>query len=320
MKRLGRSMPSPPKIGQGGKIGIRAKPENSPEAYLERLMASLPDTVSQPPHQDQITYLPRYSITPNREQPRRHFDPESLEDLAESIRVANGIIQPLIVRRVGAQRYEIIAGERRWRAADIIDLEELPCIIRNDVNGVKELMFSLIENIQRNQLNPIEEARGIRRLIDEFDLSHKEAANAVGRSRSAVTNLLRLLDLVESIQEALADGRIEMGHARALAALDHDDQASLLGKLLENGWSVRQTESAVRQWKIGQNNIPKPATPDPDQAEKLSQLSMQLKDYLGKNVSCKLTTKGHVKLELTGIDDLAAIAAACVVRNNKRGG
>ena len=302
-------MASPPKIGEGGKKDAKKEPRSGD--YLERLLASLPEAMPDAPHRDQITYLPHYQLTPNREQPRRHFDPEALEDLAESIRAADGIIQPLLVKKIASQRYEIIAGERRWRAASIIDLDEVPCIIRDDVSGARQVMFSLIENIQRNQLNPIEEATGLRRLIDEFGMSHQEAANAVGRSRSAVTNLLRLLELAESVQEALADGRIEMGHARALAGADYDGQAHLLTNLLDEGWSVRQTEAAVRGWKAEDGGATDKKTPKAYYPkERLQQMETRLVAALGYEVKIKASAQGKVSITLDTLDDLALLLAA----------
>ena len=296
-------MASPPKIGEGGKKDAKKEPRSGD--YLERLLASLPEAMPDAPHRDQITYLPHYQLTPNREQPRRHFDPEALEDLAESIRAADGIIQPLLVKKIASQRYEIIAGERRWRAASIIDLDEVPCIIRDDVSGARQVMFSLIENIQRNQLNPIEEATGLRRLIDEFGMSHQEAANAVGRSRSAVTNLLRLLELAESVQEALADGRIEMGHARALAGADYDGQAHLLTNLLDEGWSVRQTEAAVRKWKAEEGRVTDKKTPKAYYPqERLQQVETRLAAALGYEVKIKASKTGKVSITLDTLKDL----------------
>ncbi|RMG35826.1 MAG: ParB/RepB/Spo0J family partition protein [Gammaproteobacteria bacterium] len=251
----------------------------------------------------EITYLPRYQLSPNPRQPRQAFDEIALEDLAESIRAAGGIIQPLVVRKVASQRYEIVAGERRWRAAGIVDLDTLPCIVREDLTEKKALMVSLIENIQRNDLNPIEEALGLRRLIDEFGLSHQDAANAVGRSRSAVSNLLRLLDLSECVQEALAGGEIEMGHARALAGVDLEAQEILLGETKAHGWSVRETEAAVRKWKEGEGRKKaRPKQPYPEAV--LRKAEQRLSSALGYEVKVKAYPSGKIGITLDTLNDL----------------
>ena len=177
------------------------------------------------------------------------MDQASLSELADSIR-AQGILQPVLVRRIGGlgptQHYEIIAGERRFRAAKLAGLTEVPVVIR-DVPDRAALAMALIENIQREDLNPIEEAQGIARLVKEFDLTQESAAQAVGRSRSATANLLRLLQLPKPVQEMLHDGRLDMGHARALLALEGVDQIALANAAAEHAWSVRVTEDAVRR-------------------------------------------------------------------------
>jgi ParB family chromosome partitioning protein len=182
-------------------------------------------------------------IDPGRYQPRTRMDPQALEELAASIR-AQGVMQPLLVRPVG-ERYELIAGERRWRAARMAGLLEVPCLVR-EIPDEAALAMALIENLQREDLNPIEEALGLQRLIDEFGMTHQQAAEAVGRSRSAVTNLLRLLQLAEPVRELLMEGALEMGHARALLALAVPQQVELARRAAAQGWSVRQTERAVQ--------------------------------------------------------------------------
>lgn len=303
VKRLGRSLSRPPKLSFGQALKKKSKRDGdeNPEKYLEQLLASL--GVEDEVPELAITYLPRYQLSPNPHQPRREFDDAGLEDLAESIRAAGGIIQPLVVRKVGSQRYQIIAGERRWRAAGIIDLDTLPCIVREDLSDQKVLMVSLIENIQRSDLNPIEEALGLRRLIDEFGLSHQEAANAVGRSRSAVSNLLRLLELSECVQASLAGGEIEMGHARALAAVDLEAQATLLEQTKTHSWSVRETEAAVRKWKEGEGKgkaLPKPPYSD----EVLRDAEQRLSSALGYEVKVRAYSSGKVGITLDTLQDL----------------
>ena len=182
-------------------------------------------------------------IQPGRYQPRTKMDAASLDELAASIK-AQGLIQPILVRPAGADRYELIAGERRWRAARIAGLGEVPVVVR-DVPDQAALAMSLIENIQREDLNPLEEAQGVQRLVSEFKLTHQEAADAIGRSRAATTNLLRLLNLPESVQQLVFDGQLDMGHARALLALDGELQVATAKKVAAKGLSVRETEQLV---------------------------------------------------------------------------
>lgn len=184
------------------------------------------------------------SLRPGKYQPRTRMDQESLGELADSIRV-RGVIQPVIVRPVDDGGYEILAGERRWRAAQLAGLERVPAIIRQ-VPDDAALGIGLIENIQREDLNPIDKAMGLKRLIDEFSLTHEEAAKALGSSRSAVTNLLRLLDLAKAVQEMLLDGRLDMGHARALLGVGRARQVALAEQVAAKGLSVRETERLVQ--------------------------------------------------------------------------
>ncbi len=182
-------------------------------------------------------------LRPGRYQPRTKMDAESLNELAASIKV-QGLMQPILVRPADGDRYEIIAGERRWRAAQIAGLDEVPVVVR-DVPDQAALAMALIENIQREDLNPLEEAQGVQRLVAEFRLTHQEAADAIGRSRAATTNLLRLLNLPQSVQQLVFDGEIDMGHARALLALDGELQAGIARKVAAKGLSVRETEQLV---------------------------------------------------------------------------
>jgi ParB family chromosome partitioning protein len=184
------------------------------------------------------------SLRPGKYQPRTRMDQASLAELADSIRV-RGVIQPVIVRPVDDGGYEILAGERRWRAAQLAGLERVPAIIR-EVADDAALGIGLIENIQREDLNPIDKATGLKRLIDEFGLTHDEAAKALGSSRSAVTNLLRLLDLAMAVQEMLLDGRLDMGHARALLGVGKARQVELAEQVVAKGLSVRETERLVQ--------------------------------------------------------------------------
>ncbi|VDH01732.1 chromosome partitioning protein [Helicobacter pametensis] len=189
---------------------------------------------------DRLTSVPVRDIKPGRYQPRSQMDDEGLQELADSIK-AQGVIQPVIVREHGLSQYELIAGERRWRASQLVGLTEIPVVIKS-IGDEAALAMGLIENIQRENLNPIEEAQGLKRLVDEFGLTHETVAKAVGRSRSAVSNSLRLLALPEPVQEMLFLRQLEMGHARALLSLPVMEQLSLAQKAVKNGWSVREVE------------------------------------------------------------------------------
>ena len=189
---------------------------------------------------DRLTSVSVRDIKPGRYQPRSQMDDEGLQELADSIK-AQGVIQPVIVREHGLSQYELIAGERRWRASQLAGLAEIPVVIKS-IGDEAALAMGLIENIQRENLNPIEEAQGLKRLVDEFGLTHETVAKAVGRSRSAVSNSLRLLALPEPVQEMLFLRQLEMGHARALLSLPVMEQLSLAQKAVKNGWSVREVE------------------------------------------------------------------------------
>src|SRR3954470_4917915 len=189
--------------------------------------------------------LPVGRIRPGRYQPRTKMDQQALAELAASIR-SQGLMQPVLVRPVDRDRYELIAGERRWRAAQMAGLEEVPAVVR-EVSDEAALAMSLIENIQREDLNPLEEAAGLQRLVEEFRMTHEQAADAVGRSRSATTNLLRLLKLARPVQELVMEGALEMGHARALIALEAARQIELARRVAAKGLSVRETEALVQK-------------------------------------------------------------------------
>lgn len=230
-------------------------------------------------------------LQPGRYQPRTRMDEESLNELAQSIR-NQGLMQPILVRSAGAQRYEIIAGERRWRAARIAGLAEVPIVVR-EVPDQAALAMALIENIQRENLNPIEEATGVQRLIDEFKLTHQEAADAVGRSRTATTNLLRLLNLEQPVKQLLLESRIDMGHARALLALTGSQQTDLARKVEREGRSVRETEQLVQAILSPKARKPHPASRiDRDTAR----LQDEVSERLGTSVEIRPGKKGSGKL------------------------
>ena len=254
---------------------------------------------------DALATLPVESLQSGKYQPRTHMDEASLNELAASIRV-QGVIQPILVRAIGESRYEIIAGERRWRAAKIAGLNDVPVVIR-DVPDQAALAMALIENIQREGLNPLEEANGIQRLIDEFKLTHQEAADAVGRSRTATTNLLRLLNLNAEVQTLVFDGKLDMGHARALLSLAAADQIRLANKVADEGLSVRATEQLV------QEILNPPPQPEPRVTARVprdvQRLEEELSDKLGTTVELKQGAKGGGRLvlhymSLDHLDDL----------------
>lgn len=248
------------------------------------------------------------SLRPGKYQPRTRMDPGSLEELAASIK-AQGLIQPISVRPVaveGLVSYEIIAGERRWRAAQIAGLPEVPVLIR-DIPDDAALAMSLIENIQREDLNPLEEAAGIQRLIDEFAMTHQEAADALGRSRSAATNLLRLLQLAKPAQDMLMAGDIEMGHARALLALPKSDQGRIAAAVVEKSYSVRETERLV----ASELNPPQKSDGKTALDRDLVSLEEDLSDAVGATVKISANRKGagSVTIRFGSLDQLDGLIA-----------
>ena len=231
-------------------------------------------------------------LQPGKYQPRSHMDNDRLAELADSIR-AQGLIQPIIVRAIAAGRYEIIAGERRWRAAQLASLREVPVVIR-DIEDNAALAMALIENIQREDLNPLEEALALKRLIDEFDLTHQQAADAVGRSRASVSNLLRLLELPDAIRTLVEQRALEMGHARALLTLPAHQALALAQQAAAEGWSVRETERRVQALQQGASSRRRaPARKaDPD----ILTLERELSESLGAKVNLQTGRGGRGKL------------------------
>lgn len=245
------------------------------------------------------------ALQPGKYQPRTRMDPGSLEELAESIR-SQGIMQPILVREVARERFEIIAGERRWRAAQLAGLTEVPALVR-EIADEAALAMSLIENIQRENLNPLEEAAGVQRLIDEFGMTHEQAANAIGRSRSATTNLLRLLQLAEPVQEQLITGDLDMGHARALLTLPRADQIALANRVVAQGLTVRDTEKLVAQGGVAEQGGKRAASVPRD----LAQLEEELSDLLGAAVSVQANARGagKVAIRFNDLDQLDGLIA-----------
>jgi ParB family chromosome partitioning protein len=239
---------------------------------------------------DALTTLAVGRIRPGKYQPRTKMDQQALAELAASIR-SQGVMQPLLVRPVERERYELIAGERRWRAAQMAGLEEVPVLVR-EVPDEAALALSLIENIQRENLNPMEEAAGVQRLIDEFKMTHEQAADAVGRSRTATTNLLRLLKLARPVQEMLLEGALDMGHARALLALDPARQIEAAHRVAAKGLSVRDTEALVQAFVRGRPGAKKERRRDRD----LERLEEELAATLGTTVEIRPAKKGSGRL------------------------
>src|SRR5690606_30577438 len=238
-------------------------------------------------------------------QPRRDMHTEALEELAESIK-AQGVMQPIVVRAIGEGRYEIIAGERHWRATQIAGLDKIPAVIR-DVPDEAAIAMALIENIQRENLNPIEEAVALKRLQDEFELTHAEVAQAVGKSRTTITNLLRLIALSEEVRSLLEHGGLGLGHARALLALEADAQRVIARQMVAKGLSVRQTEALVRLHQENKNQAKlKPVVPV---SADIRRLQDRLSDTLGAGVEIQHGAKGKGKLVISynSLDELDGI-------------
>jgi ParB family chromosome partitioning protein len=249
------------------------------------------------PSADELVRLPLDLLQRGKYQPRIDMRPESLTELADSIK-AQGVVQPIVVRPIGtpgpteSQRYEIIAGERRWRAAQVAGLAEIPAIVRR-VPDEAAVAMSLIENIQRENLNPLEEARALERLVTEFDLTHQEAAEAVGRSRAAVSNLLRLLELSDEVKSLVAERALEMGHGRALLGLtNRRQQAEVASLVAKKGLSVRETEALVRRLTAPARPAAEPAAPDAD----VRRLETELGEKLGAKVSFRQGAHGRGQL------------------------
>lgn len=256
--------------------------------------------------EDELRNLPVDRLKPGKYQPRTHMDPESLAELASSIK-AQGVMQPILVRAVdktpGAERYEIVAGERRWRASQQAGLAEVPVLVRT-IPDEQALEMALIENIQRENLNPLEEAQGLQRLIDEFGLTHQQAADAVGRSRPAASNLLRLLQLTAAVQDMLMNGKLDMGHARALLPLNGAQQVALAQRIVQKNLSVRDAERLVQQIV---NPPKKQAAPAIDRD--LLRLQEELSDCIGSSVAIRSNKKGagKITIEFNDLDQLEGI-------------
>jgi ParB family chromosome partitioning protein len=257
--------------------------------------------------ENELRQLPVDLLQPGKYQPRSDMHTESLQDLADSIR-AQGMLQPIVVRELdGDGRYEIIAGERRWRAAQLAELHEVPAVVR-DVPDEAAIAMALIENIQRENLNPVEEARALQRLIEEFEMTHQQAAEAIGRSRAAVTNLLRLLALEQDVRQLLENGDLEMGHARAILTLEGEMQSKVAREIASKGLSVREAEQLVRKLRseAGKSSV-KNKEADPN----IVRLQDDISEKLGAKVVFQHGNngKGKVIVHYNSLDELDGILA-----------
>ena len=250
-----------------------------------------------------VNKLPIDLLQRGKYQPRTEFAQDQLQELADSIS-AQGIIQPIIVRPIGANKYEILAGERRWRAAQLAGMQEVDVVI-NNVDDRAAIAISLIENIQREDLNTLDESEALQRLIVEFDMTHQQAADAVGRSRAAVSNLLRLLELGVDTKGFLRAGQLEMGHGRALLALDEQQQMIAASKVVARGLSVRATEALVKQLLKSGGEKRAVRIKDPD----IERLQQNISEKLGAKVSIKHTNKGagNIVIQYTSLDELEGV-------------
>lgn len=262
---------------------------------------SLPDEL--PANNRPLQNLPIEYLQRGKYQPRKDMNPEKLQELAESIK-AQGVIQPIVARKIAEDKYEIVAGERRWRAAQLAGLYNLPVIVR-EIDDRAAMAIALIENIQREELNPLEEAEALKRLIEEFDMTHQQIADAVGRSRAMVSNLLRLMDLHGEVKELLAERHLEMGHARALLALPLAQQLIAAKKIVKEGLSVRATEQLVRNNRF-EPKVPVIKAVDND----ILRLQEDLTSKLGAKVSINHNNKnnsGRLVIAYSSLDELDGI-------------
>lgn len=272
------------------------KPRGLGSGFASLLGASA-QTLTQVIADDELQHLPVSALVSGRYQPRSQWDEQSLQELADSIR-AQGVIQPIVVRPLSAGAYEIIAGERRWRAAKLAGLAQVPAVVRQ-LDDQAALAIALIENIQRENLTAIEEARAIRQLADRFSLTHEQLAQTLGRSREAVSNLLRLLKLEMSVQEAVLDGQLSAGHARCLLPLPEAEQQRLAQQAMSQQWSVRALEQAVKQWQAAlltkvDESVSVTSTP----SVQIQQWQQQLTRLLHMPVKVSFHANGRGKVEI----------------------
>lgn len=290
-------------IGAGARRRDRLDQPDSAEQVLDASAdADGADAPEPLVFEDRLAYLPLGQLSRGRYQPRRDIQPEALEELADSIR-AQGVMQPIVVRPIGPERYEIIAGERRWRASQLAELDVIPAVIR-EVSDEVALALALIENIQRENLNPVEEAMALKRLLEEFELTQQQVADAVGRSRTQVTNLLRLLSLDPEVQTLLERGDLDMGHARALLTLPAVKQRKAAHEVVNKDLTVRATEALVKQLGNPVVKVDKPAL-DQD----VARLESRLAGVLGAPVRIQHSKagKGKLTIQYSSLDELDGI-------------
>lgn len=276
-----------------------------PKGLGRGLDALLADNIEESGSADTLRMLDVTQLQPGKYQPRSYMDDAALQTLADSIK-SQGIMQPILVREVSPETFEIIAGERRWRASQIAGLAQVPVLVR-EIADESALAMALIENIQRENLNPLEEAQGIKRLLDEFAMTHEKAAEAVGRSRAAVSNLLRLLALSAPVQDLLMQSKLDMGHARALLGLDAAQQVMLANKIVHQDLSVREVENIVK--KMSAAIQPKPHKTNMNRD--ILDLQNRLSEKIGAEVSisAKANGAGTLKISYSNLDQLDEIIA-----------
>jgi len=299
-------------LGRGLNALLGSASRAAPQAAADPVAAAPPELKAVPAAKNTaetlamdgaLLQLPVDIIQRGAYQPRVDMHQESLQDLADSIS-AQGVVQPIVVRSIGEGRYEIIAGERRWRASQLAGLHEIPAVVR-EVEDRDAIAIALIENIQREDLNPLEEARALERLIREFEITHEQAAEAVGRSRAAVSNLLRLLDLEDPVKKMVEQGQLEMGHARALLALRGAQQLEAARQVVNRGLTVRATEGLVKSLQRPQSAKPAAVKKDAN----IQHLESDLSDKLGARVAIRQGRGGKGKLEISynSLDELDGI-------------
>jgi ParB family transcriptional regulator, chromosome partitioning protein len=298
-------MSTKPALGKKRGLGRGLDALLGPKGAVTQVQAA---AVVEPLPGEVLRKLPVQQLQPGKYQPRREMDETKLAELAESIK-AQGVIQPILVRQLAADSYEIVAGERRWRASQLAGLDEVPVVVR-ELEDRTVIAMALIENIQREDLNPLEEAEALQRLISEFSLTHAEAAQAVGRSRAAVSNLLRLLELPVAIRLLLETRRLEMGHARALLTLAPELASKLAQEAADQGWSVREVEHRAQQFAAGKvpTSLRKKASPGAPQAD-IASLETELSESLGARVAINHGRggKGKLIIHYTDLDTLDGV-------------
>ena len=281
-----------------------ARHEQRQEASQQQADMTAAVTATRDLQKGELRKLPVEQLQPGRFQPRKDMAPDALEELANSVR-AQGIIQPVVVREIDTDRYEIIAGERRWRAAQLAGLDTIPCLVK-EVSDEATVAIALIENIQREDLNAMEEATALQRLLDDFNLTHQGVADAVGKSRTTVTNLLRLNNLQPDVKLLLERGDIELGHAKVLLAIEGDIQSEIARTIVAKGLTVREAEKLVNKALN-----PSPVKEDPQPDPNIQSLESQLSETLGAQVAISHNRKGKGKLVISysNLDELDGILA-----------